>query len=148
MAYSQYCEMDEDSTLLGPGGRFRTPYSANQLLVELMTFHFRLFRTDAYHEVGGFDVDPATTHAPDYDLCLRMSERYPIEHLPKLLYRYRIHRCSMSNDSRLQQVRASFTAVQRALHRRGLQGQYALSLGVRARHVLRQKAATVEGDGQ
>ncbi len=146
MAYSQYCEMSEDGVVLGPGGRFRTPYSAHQLLVELMTFHFRLFRTEAYRAVGGFDVDPATTHSSDYDLCLRMSERYPIEHLPKSLYRYRIHRDSMSKGSRLRQVHASYTAVQRALQRRGLQDQYALSLGVRARHVLRPKTAPAQGD--
>lgn len=138
MAYSQYVEIDEDGKLLGPGARFRTPYSPKQLLVEFMTYHFRLLRAEAYRAIGGVDASMAVS--PDYDLCLRMSERYPVEHLPKPLYRYRIRRDSISHGSRLRQVRASFAAAQRALQRRGLEGQYALSLGLRARHALRPKA--------
>ena len=52
-----------------------------------------------------------------------------------------------SHASRLRQVRASFDAAQRALQRRGLQNQYALSLGVRARHVLRPKDSTPRDAG-
>lgn len=144
MAYSQYIEIDEDSKVIKPGSRCQTPYSSHQLLVDFMTYHFRLLRTDAYRAVGG--VDASRTVAPDYDLCLRMSERFPIEHLPKPLYRYRIRRDSISHGSRLRQVRASFDAAQRALQRRGLQGQFALSLGVRARHVLRPKQARQTDD--
>ena len=40
-----------------------------------------------------------------------------------------------------------FDAAQRALQRRGLQNQYALSLGVRARHVLRPKDSTPRDAG-
>ena len=64
---------------------------------------------------------------------------HPIEHLPKSLYRYRIRDESISHASRLRQVQASFDAAQRALQRRGLEHQYALSLGLRARHVLQPK---------
>ena len=102
-----------------------------------MTYQFRLLRAEAYRSVGGFD--PASAYAEDYDLCLRLSERYPIEHLPRALYRYRIRRDSISHASRLRQVQASFDAAQRALQRRGMAGQYALSLGIRARHVLKLK---------
>ncbi len=144
MAYSQYVEIDEQGQLIAPGTRCLKPYSSHQLLVDFMTYHFRLLRADAYRAIGG--VDAAMTVAPDYDLCLRMSERFPVEHLPKPLYRYRIRRDSISQGSRLRQVRASFDAAQRALQRRGMQGQYALSLGVRARHVLRPKPAAPQGE--
>lgn len=137
MAYSQYVEVDQDGVLLAAGRRFLTPYSSHQLMVDFMTYHFRLMRADAYRAVGGIDRDMPV--APDYDLCLRLSERFQIGHLPKPLYRYRMHRDSLSHGSRLRQVRASFDAAQRALQRRGLEGQYALSLGIRARHVLRPK---------
>jgi glycosyltransferase involved in cell wall biosynthesis len=139
MAYSQYVEIDEDGRTLGLGGRFRTPYSPERLLLEFMTYHFRLVHAAAYRAVGGFD--PAMDVAADYDLCLRLSEHGPIGHLPLPLYRYRIRHDSVSQGSRLRQVRSSFDAAQRALQRRGLAAQYALSLGVRARHVLRQKPA-------
>ena len=137
MAYSQYVEVNEDGTFLAGGKRSLKPYSSHQLMVDFMTYHFRLIRADAYRAVGG--IDAAMPVAPDYDLCLRLSERFEIGHLPKPLYRYRMRRDSISHTGRLRQVSASFDAAQRALQRRGLQGQYALSLGVRARHVLRPK---------
>ncbi len=137
MAYSQYVEMDEDGTLLAPGRRTGTPYSQQQLLVDFMTYQFRLIRVDAYRAVGGYDA--TLMDSADYDLCLKLSENCAIAHLPRTLYRYRMRRDSISHASRLRQVCTSFDAAQRALQRRGLQDQYALSLGVRARHVLRPK---------
>ena len=137
MAYSRYVEIDENDAFLAAGRRFLKPYSSHNLLVDFMTYHFRLIRADAYRAVGGFD--PRADVAPDYDLCLRLSETCEIAHLPRVLYRYRVRRDSVSQGSRLRQVRASFDAAQRSLLRRGLQGQYALSLGLRARHVLRPK---------
>ena len=139
MAYSQYVEIDEDGEVLGLGGRCRTPYSPQRLLVDFMTYHFRLARTDAYRAVGGFD--PAMDVSADYDFCLRMSECHPIGHLPRPLYRYRIRRGSVSASQRLRQVRTAFAAAARALQRRGLDRDHALSLGLRARHVLRPKPA-------
>jgi glycosyltransferase involved in cell wall biosynthesis len=137
MAYSQYVEIDEDGHIVAPGGRCRTLYSPYQLLLEFMTYHLRLIRMDAYRAVGGFD--PTMDVSTDYDLCLRISELYAVEHLSKPLYRYRIRRDSISQGNRLQQVRTSFAAAQRALERRGMQHSHALSLGLRARHVLRAK---------
>lgn len=146
MAYSQYIEVDEDGAFRANGTRFLKPYSAHNLLVDFMTYQFRLMRADAYRAIGGFDT--AMGISPDYDLCLRLSERFPIAHLAKPLYRYRMRRDSISHGSRLRQVRASFDAAQRALQRRGLQGKYALALGVRARHVLRPKDGVLpQGDG-
>lgn len=138
MAYSQYTEIDEDGETLGLGGRFRTPYSPQRLLVEFMTYHFRLVRGDAYRALGGFD--PSMDVSADYDFCLRLSERYPVEHLPKPLYRYRIRRSSVSASQRLRQVRTAFAAAERAVQRRGLDRDHAFSLGLRARHVLKPRA--------
>lgn len=140
MAYSQYVEIDEDGALLGLGKRFAIPCSAQRLLVDFMTYHFRLIRAEAYREVGGYDA--TLDESADYDLCLRLSERVPIEHLPKPLYRYRIRQSSISQGSRLRQVRTTFDAAQRALLRRGMDRDHAFSLGLRARHVLRPKPGT------
>lgn len=147
MAYSQYLEIDENGGVLGAGTRFRTPYSPQHLLVEFMTFHFRLIRAEAYRQVGGYD--PAVDESADYDLCLRLSEACGIGHLPQVLYRYRIHRGSMSASQRLRQVRTTFAAAERALQRRGMAATHALSLGIRARHVLRPRAGVVSaGDSE
>ena len=137
MAYSQHVEIDECNNFLQFGTRCQTPYSPQGLLVHFMTYQLRLIRTNAYQSVGGYD--PSVDESADYDLCLRLSERFDIRHLPQPLYRYRIRADSISHGSRLRQLRTSFDAAQRALQRRGLQSQYALSLGVRARHVLRPK---------
>lgn len=139
MAYSQYLEIDEDGHTLGPGARFRIPYSPQRLLLEFMTFHFRLIRAADYRAVGGYD--PHIDESADYDLCLRLSEHCAIGHLPQPLYRYRLRNGSVSQAGRLRQVRTSFEAAQRALRRRGLDASHALSLGIRARHVLRPKPA-------
>jgi len=138
MAYSRYIEIDEDGEMLRPGTRCLVPYSPQRLLLDFMTYHFRLMRTEAYRAIGGFD--PAMRVSADYDLCLRMSERFPIEHLPMALYRYRIRRSSISQAGRLRQVRASFDAAQRAVHRRGLDRDHAFALGLRARHVLHPRS--------
>ena len=139
MAYSQYMEIAEDGQVMGPGGRFRTPYSPERLLVEFMTFQFRLIRADAYRAAGGYD--PTIDESADYDLCLRLSEICAIGHVPEMLFRYRIRRTSVSQSARLRQVRSSFDAAQRALKRRGMAADHQLSLGIRARHVLRPKPA-------
>lgn len=140
MAYSQYLEINDDGMVLGEGQRFRTPYSAQRMLVEFMTHHFRLIRMDAYRRVGGYDA--AVDESADYDLCLKLSESCEIGHLPQLLYRYRIHRTSISASQRLRQVRTSFAAAERALQRRGMAGNHLLSLGMRVRHELRPKHGT------
>lgn len=139
MAYSQHVEMNEAGAVLQIGARSLTPYSAQRLLIEFMTYHFRLIRTEAYRNIGGYDLN--VDESADYDLCLRLSESCEIGHVPQPLYRYRIRSDSISHGSRLHQVRVTFAIAQRALQRRGLAGQYGLSLMVRARHVLRVKQA-------
>ena len=145
MAYSQHVEIDEHGNMQGIGYRSTIPYSPHRLLLEFMTYHLRLIRTDAYRAVGGFD--PEMGVSTDYDLCLRLSEHCEIAHLPRPLYRYRVRRDSVSQGNRLQQVRSSFAAAQRALQRRGMERSHALSLGLRARHVLRRKDAATLGEG-
>ena len=137
MAYSRYVEIDEHDRFLGAGQRTLKAYSSHSLMVDFMTYQFRLIRADAYRAVGGYDA--SLTDSADYDLCLRLSESCAIAHVPRPLYRYRMRADSISHGYRLRQVQTAFDAAQRALQRRGLAGQYALSLGLRARHVLRPK---------
>ena len=139
MAYGRHTLIDAAGKPLGAGPLCELPYSADALLLDFMTGPLRLFRTAAYRDCGGYD--PATADAADYDLCLRLAETCAIGHLPQPLYRYRLRRGSVSQSGRLRQVQASFAAAQRALQRRGLEGRQALSLGIRARHVLQPKTA-------
>ena len=143
MAYSQYVEISEDGSEIGLGRRLRTAYSPYRLLTEFMTFHFRLLRADSYRMIGGFD--PCLHSSPDYDLCLRLSERYLIGHLPEPLYRYRIRGDSISHAGRLRLAQETYAVAQRALQRRGMDRDHAFSLALRTRHVLRPKP-TAGGD--
>jgi glycosyltransferase involved in cell wall biosynthesis len=47
-----------------------------------------------FREVGGFD--PRVRYLEDWELCLRIARRYPIDYVPQPLARYRIHDANMS----------------------------------------------------
>ena len=137
MAYSQHVEIDEAGVFLRDGTRFLTPYSPERLLVDFMTYQFRLIRSDAYRTAGGYDG--SLDESADYDLCLRLSELCAVGYVQQSLYRYRMRHDSISRGSRLRQVKTTFDAAKRALQRRGLTNQFSFSLGVRARHALNPK---------
>jgi len=79
----------EHCAVKGLSKRCQIPYSRDRLLLDFMTFHFRLIRRSVYDEVGG--VDTSFMAAQDYDLCLKLSEVTEIKHLDKPLYLYRNH---------------------------------------------------------
>ena len=55
MAYTDYLVMDVDGKIKGPGTRTRIPYSRERLLIDFMTFHFRLMRRETFDAVGMLD---------------------------------------------------------------------------------------------
>jgi glycosyltransferase involved in cell wall biosynthesis len=110
--------------------RRQSPYSQEQLLVEFMTFHFRLMRRSVYEQVGGVDVSFAC--AMDYDLCLKLSEVTKISHLAKPLYYYRNHAASISQGQRMEQINCSRRAVENALQRRGMAESHELEVHIQS----------------
>ena len=118
LVYTDHLIIDALNKVLGYGQRCRIPYSKNQLLVDFMTFHFRLLRRKAFDACGGIDLSFKV--AVDYDLCLRLSEVTQVKHINKPLYYYRHHKESVSHQQRIEQILASKEAIARALQRRGL----------------------------
>jgi glycosyltransferase involved in cell wall biosynthesis len=118
MVYTDYWDVDQNGKRLGLGRRCSTPYSARRMLVEFMTFHFRLMRNSLYHRSGG--IDTSFPCAMDYDLCLRISELAEVHHLNCPLYNYRIHDQTISTQQKATQVECSLRAVNLALMRRGM----------------------------
>lgn len=118
MAYSQYSTMNADGQCTGIGRRCSIPYSPDRLLVDFMTFHLRVIRSEAYHSIGG--INPGLRAAVDYDFCLRVSEVMGIQCVPEILYRYREHPDSISMRDRGVQIEYSRRAIEQALVRRGL----------------------------
>ena len=65
MVYTDHVEIWPDGSMGEKGQRCAIPFSKNRLLVDFMTFHFRLLRRSVYQQVGG--VEPSSRQAVDYD---------------------------------------------------------------------------------
>lgn len=137
MVYTDYLVIDEHNQLLGPGQRCRIPYSKDRLLIDFMTFHFRLMRRPIYEQVGGVDLDFPC--AQDYDLCLKLSEVTDIHHLEQPLYYYRTHAQSISIQQRVEQIEYAQKAIAKALHRRGLSDLYNINVEILGKFFLQPK---------
>jgi glycosyltransferase involved in cell wall biosynthesis len=136
MVYTDYRVIDENGQDRGLGRRCYIPYSQDRLLVDFMTFHFRLLRRCVYDQVGG--IDESFERAEDYDLCLKLSEVTAVQHVQKPLYYYRRHAGNMTNQQ-LEQIKWSYKASLQALKRRGLDKHYQLDLQDVSKFVLRRK---------
>lgn len=134
MAYGRHTLIDAAGKPLGPGPLCELPYSADALLLDFMTGPLRLFRTAAYRDCGGYD--PATADAADYDLCLRLSETCDIVHVPKPLYRRRIHASAPELTRWSEGIEARYAAFVRAVKRRGLDRTYDCALQIESWHIL------------
>jgi glycosyltransferase involved in cell wall biosynthesis len=118
MVYTDYWVVNKAGRIKGLGRQCRIPYSPDRLLVEFMTFHFRLLRHSLYEQVGG--VDPRLSYGEDYDLCLKLSEVTQIYHLQESLYYYRVHPASISKRHQREQILNARVAIAHALERRGM----------------------------
>lgn len=132
--YTGYTHMDQAGRLIGPGSRTKIPFDPMRMLVDFMTFHFRLIRKSAYDSVGGIDL--SFTTAQDYDLCLKLAEAGEVLHVPEPLYRYRVHDRMVSAQKRVEQIESSRRAVESALRRRKLDDQYRLDVEIIGRFTL------------
>ena len=141
VVYTDQFDMDVSGTRSVLSPRARIPYSPERLLVDFMTFHFRLIRRSSYEAVGGIDATMQT--ASDYDLCLRLSERTRFMHVAQPLYYYRARPTSLSHERRYEQIVASADAVRRAIQRRGLIDELELGVELNSRFILRRKRREV-----
>jgi len=135
--YLGWVDSDESGRARGYGRRCRIPYSRDRLLLDFMTFHFRLIRRSVFDRVGG--IDESFECAEDYDLCLRLSEAAEVRHVKKPLYYYRSHRESVSHRMRVEQIQCARRAIARALKRRGLADRFEVDVQIRGRFSLRQR---------
>ncbi|HIE53858.1 MAG TPA: glycosyltransferase [Chromatiaceae bacterium] len=137
VVYTDYKVINENGIVKGYGNRCRIPYSKDRLLIDFMTFNFRLIRREVYNEVGG--IDESIDMAEDYDLCLKLSEVTEFRHIRKPLYQYRCHAESLSRQFRYKQIEWAKTVVEHALKRRGLSDRYKIHVEVRETFSLRRK---------
>ncbi|UBF23967.1 glycosyltransferase [Kovacikia minuta CCNUW1] len=146
LVYTDYLDMDTNGQIRGYGSRCRIPYSPQRLLVDFMTFHFRLIRRDVFERIGG--IDESSQYAYDYDLCLRLSEATQVRRLPKPLYFYRNHPGNRSLEYKQQQILWSQIAIANALQRRGLANRCEIEVKLpEGRFILRRKESVPGGVG-
>lgn len=126
LVYTDYYDTDASGQNRRYGDRCHRPYSATQLLVEFMVFHFRLLRRSHYLQVGG--LDSAIDFMEDYDLCLRLAEITSFGHIPKPLYYYRHHADNVSQKNRLRRSLATHRLLLQTLQRRGLAPTHTIEL--------------------
>ncbi len=138
MVYTDHVVIDANGKEKGIGKRCSIPYSPERLLIDFMTFHFRLMRRDVYDAMGGFDANLGI--AEDYDLCLRLSEVTAVEHLAEPLYYYRWHSANISTTQQLRQAKCSTIAVNRALQRRGLSQKLRLEVKLNPSYKLQRQS--------
>jgi glycosyltransferase involved in cell wall biosynthesis len=126
MVYTNHSLIDERGKVLGLGVRCQIPYSKERLLIDFMTFHFRLIRWTIYDRVGGIDL--TVPYVQDYDLCLKISEVTEIYHHPQPLYYYRVHPTMISQAQKTDVTACAAKAVRNALVRRDLSDLYRLDV--------------------
>lgn len=137
MVYTDFWILDENNMVHELGRTCDIPYSKDRLLLDFITFHFRLLRCSAYEPTGG--VDCSLSCAMDYDLCLKLSEITEIYHLQEPLYFYRIHSQRISSQRRIEQIECSLRAVTHALERRGFNEQFDLEVDIKSTVRLKPK---------
>jgi GT2 family glycosyltransferase len=137
MVYTNHQLIDKDNKDLGLGGRCKIPYSSERLLIDFMTFEFRLIRTEIYNKIGGIDLE--ISHVQDYDMCLKISEVTEIYHHPESLYYYRVHPKMISQIEKNIVTLNAAQAIRNALERRGLNNLYKLNVNDKSQFRLMYK---------
>ena len=133
-AYSRHVLIDANGRTLGPGPLCELPYSPQALLLDFMTGPLRLIRSKAYREAGGHQG--TYPDAIEYDLCLRLSEKNGIVHVPQALYRRRIHPLAPEVARWAEGIEARYLAFVDAVKRRGLDATYEVALHIDSWHIL------------
>lgn len=136
LVYTNYVTIDRCGSFIGLGSRCQIPFSQKRMLLDFVTFQFRLIRTEIFKKAGGFDGSYPL--AMDYDMCLRVTEITEVEHLKKNLYRYRVHPESLSYKRRYEQIQCSYRAVLSAIKRRGLENEITCDLELIGRHRIKK----------
>lgn len=79
-------------------------------------FGSEIFKKEILKKIGGYREE--FLYAQDYDLCLRISEKYKVANLTEPLYKYRICSTSISVKKRILQYRYGQLAIDLAKERR------------------------------
>lgn len=92
LAISYYELMDEDGTVLPEFGVIKhEQYNRNNILRRDGAGALRCWHRSVILEMGGFDERELGNYGEDYDLVLKVGEKYEVGRVHKVCYRYRRH---------------------------------------------------------
>lgn len=92
LAISYYVLMDEGGTTLSDFGIIEhLEYNLNNILRVDGAGALRCWSKAAVQEMGGFNEVDFPNYGEDYDLVLKVSEKYQVDRVHDVLYRYRRH---------------------------------------------------------
>lgn len=92
LAISYYSLIDEEGNDLPEFGVIKhLEYSRNNIMRVDGAGAVRMWRKSAMLEFGGFDAEKLVDYGEDYDLVLKMGEKYKIGRVHEVLYKYRRH---------------------------------------------------------
>jgi hypothetical protein len=120
LAISYYELMDmAGNTMKDFGIITHSEYNVNNILRVDGAGAVRVWRASVLKNLGGFDEKELGGYGEDYDLVLKVSERYEVGRVHEVLYRYRRH--PGNTDAMIdgyRKIRAKSRARQNALQRR------------------------------
>lgn len=122
LGISYYDFIDADGATLEAYGTIRhSEYDRNAILRTNGAGAVRVWHRCVLEEVGGFDEDRFGDYAEDYDLVMRVAERWAVGRVHEVLYRCRLHG-SNNEEQRSTRFRAHRKSLARmlALQRREL----------------------------
>lgn len=118
--YSDEIHIDERDI---PGLAFYRPdFSLDYMLSHCYIMHFVSIRSNILRKIKGFRKEFDVSQ--EYDLFLRvLSETRRIAHIPKILYKWRLHKSSEDQILKPKVIELSKKAIQDFLNREGIEGQ-------------------------
>jgi len=119
--YSDEDFMDTEGNCHNP--HYKPDFSPDLLLSHNYITHLSCFKRSLFEEVGMFDE--RFSGSQDYDLFLKMTEKAnKVEHIPKVLYHWRMIEGSTSADSKAkpEALQISKQVLEETLKRRGIDG--------------------------
>ncbi|MCC6764889.1 MAG: glycosyltransferase [Deltaproteobacteria bacterium] len=114
-AYAAFAWIDDESRITGV--HRDQEVTVRSLLKQNPGIAAFLYRRACRDVVG--DYDPALDGAEDWDMWLRIVERFPAVYVPEILYYYRLHGDSMTVKQREKVAAASRQVIRNAIERRG-----------------------------
>ncbi len=130
----QYNFLEKNKNIMGCGTYMKTfgaghelwggPYKAEEVRAALLFFnvlnHPSMMLRREIFAGGNYFYSESYPHAEDYELWVRITKKYPLANIPKVLVRYRLHEKSVSSFHQAEQKSSFYKALFDLLFELGL----------------------------